>query len=117
MKTKVLLSIIAITLTFSATFGQSLADLDAKNGFKDFKIGDLYSKWQANLQYEGYGADSTKQYTYTGACCNMVFDYPVETITLYFKDNKLVVITIELEKFQKEYSTSGKYTTWRKDDF
>jgi len=61
--------------------------------------------------------DGTKAYLYTGACCRMVFEYPVEKISLWLRDDKVVGIHIILEKFQKEYSESGKRTNWRADDF
>ena len=42
--------------------------LDEKNGFKEFQIGDSFSKWQANLTFTNSNGEN-KYYTYTGSCC------------------------------------------------
>jgi hypothetical protein len=101
----------------NCSFGQTISELDSKNGFKDFKIGDLLSKWQSNLTFDGTWDDGSKAYLYNGTCCNKVFDYEVAKTILRFKDNKLVGIYITTKKFQEGYTSSGVYTKWRPDDF
>lgn len=109
--------LVSVVCAQTIAFAQSTNDLDIKNGFKEFKIGDDFSKWQPFLEYEGSGTDESKSYVYTGTCCNMVFQYPVEKIKLMFKDNKVVLIHIMLKKFQEEFAISGKYTEYRNVDY
>lgn len=106
--------------TFMLTTGllaQTIDKLDEKNGFKDFTLGDNYSKWESQLRLEGSWDDGSKAYIYNGLCCNKVFNYSVEKIILRFSSNKLVGIYITTEKFQKGFKESGEYTKWRTDDF
>jgi hypothetical protein len=84
---------------------QTINKLDDKNGFKDFKFGDSYSKWQQNLVYQGI-KDNVKRYFYEGSCCNTIYEYPIEAITLDFADNKLVQIAL----LHKDIPQSGSYT-------
>ena len=98
---------------------QSTFDLDKKNGFKDFKLGDPYSKHSNQLEYLGFldGTDDVKGYKYIGYCCTSVFEFNVEDINLQFKNNKLCKIIITLEKFQKEFSVSGQYTKYDQTNY
>jgi len=66
--------------------------LDEKNGFKDFKIGDDYKKWQPNLIFTNTADDNIRYYDFKGECCNSLFLHKLEKIRLGFKDDKLVVI-------------------------
>ena len=75
-------SIFASFLIFSVAFAQTIDQLDKKNGFKDFTLGDAFSKWQSQLKLERNWDDGSKTYLYRGTCCNMVFNYPVEKINL-----------------------------------
>jgi hypothetical protein len=112
-----LINIFATFLICTGVFAQTIDQLDKKNGFKDFALGDGFSKWQSQLKLERNWDDGSRTYLYRGTCCNMVFNYPVEKIQLKFKNNKLVVISITTEKFQKGYRESGEYSKWRPDDF
>lgn len=96
---------------------QSISELDKKNGFKDFKLGDDFSKWSSQVAYSRTNEDGLKVYSYVGNCCNKVFDYKLNTIELGFLNSKLVLIYLETEKFQKPYSESKEFTTWRNTDF
>lgn len=87
------------------TFSQSIEKLDEKNGFKDFKLGDSFYKWQNNLNYQGSKND-VKRYFYNGPCCNTIYNYPIESILLDFADNKLVQIAL----LHKSVPESGSYT-------
>lgn len=77
--------------------------LDEKNGFKDFKINDDYSKWINELEYTNSADDGIKYYDYKGNCCERVFTYDLESIRLGFKNNKLVVIYLSTLT-KKDYS-------------
>ena len=98
-----LTSIFVSLIFLTGLFAQTIDKLDQKNGFKDFTLGDTYSKWEGQLSLEGNYDDGSKAYLYKGTCCNKVFDYPVEKIILKFNNNKLIAIYITTEKFQKEY--------------
>ncbi len=113
---KIALIILSFFLLATA-FGQTIDKLDEKNGFKDFTLGDSYTKWQSQLKFEGNWNDGTKAYIYTGYCCQKVFDYAVDKIVLRFNGDKLVGIYITTKNFQKGYAESGEYTKWRSDDF
>lgn len=75
------------------TYSQSIEKLDEKNGFKDFKLGDSFYKWQNELTLQGT-KNNVKTYKYNGTCCNTVYEYPLESILLDFADNKLVEISL-----------------------
>lgn len=98
-------------------FGQNINNLDVRNGFKDFKLGDNYSKWSSQLAYSRTKSDGVKIYEYTGTCCSMLFDYNLAKIELGFLNSSLIIIYLETENFQKPYSESNQFTNWRKDDF
>jgi hypothetical protein len=96
---------------------QSIEDLDKKHGFKDFTLGDSFSKWENQLSYHSTLESGEAGYVYTGSCCSFVFDYPLSSIILGFQNSVLTTIFLNTEKFQKEFSTSGKYTIFRTNDF
>ena len=87
----------------NSSLGQ-LSDLDAKNGFKDFKLGDSYSKWAPYLGNIKKGLNDTLA-TYTGSCCQTVFEYSVRKIVLQFENKKLTGISISLVPFSQESNT------------
>lgn len=111
--------ILTLTLIPTALVAQSTFDLDNKNGFKDFKLGDPFSKYSNQLEYLGIldGTDNVKGYRYIGYCCKTVFEFNVEDINLEFKNNKLTKILITLEKFQKEYEISGQFTKYDQSNY
>jgi hypothetical protein len=111
-----LLSWIICLMLIQSAFCQTIDKLDTKKGFKDITLGDSYSKWQEELQYEGIYDDGSKAYHYIGPCCQKVFEYPVDSIILRFENDKLVVISITTKKIQKGYKESGVYSRWRADD-
>jgi hypothetical protein len=95
--------IISLALFLSVTLtipSQTSAKLDEKNGFKDFQIGDLYSKWQTNLKLIPTKGE-IKKYKYIGTCCQTVFLYDVSEILLEFKADKLINIIITLKQWEK----------------
>ncbi|MBP6302795.1 MAG: hypothetical protein KBB37_05810 [Bacteroidia bacterium] len=118
IKMKILFTSIFVSLIFSTPlFAQTIDKLDEKNGFKDFKLGDTFLKWQNQIVLEGNWDDSSKAYLYKGPCCDKVFEYPIDKIVLRFKNNKMVGIYITTKKFQKGYIESRVNTKWRTDDF
>lgn len=68
--------------------------LDERNGFKEFKIDDSYSKWKENLEFIGSGNYDIKQYLYTGSCCHQIFEFDIDSIKLGFKNDKLYLISL-----------------------
>lgn len=110
-----------ITLCASILFGiaahsQTISDLDKKNGFKDFKMGDFYSKWKNDIRYKGTmkNGSNIKVYTYIGVCCRQAFSYDLDSIELGFLDGRLTVIYLTTKQFQEAgYDTDrGIYTRW-----
>ena len=103
--------VLLLIIGFSNIYCQSLADLDARNGYKDLKLGDSFNKWSSDLT-ELFRDDAVKgerYFKYNGMCCTKVFEFPVERIILTFYDNKIVRIYIELQNFQTFYKR--QYTT------
>ncbi|MGB3946686.1 MAG: hypothetical protein WBM13_01770 [Bacteroidia bacterium] len=92
-----------LTILFSMCtiiYGQSSANLDEKNGFKDIKLGDSYEKWKWDLKYLDVNTDNEKLYNYTGACCQDVFGKPVEKIVIITANEKITCIIITLKPYQ-----------------
>jgi hypothetical protein len=117
MKTpKLLLILTAMLLICSLANSQTISELDKKNGFKDFQLGDLYTKWQNNILYEGTlnNGSNIRVYLYTGSCCRQAFNYELDSIELGFLDGKLTVIYLTTKQFQAAgYDTDrGIYTRW-----
>lgn len=108
MKRQSILFLFVCLLTSALTTNsQTIAKLDEKNGFKDFKLGDTYETWSSNLTYVSTTTDGEKRYTYTGTCCQEVFTTSVQEIDLLFSsDNKLVYITIFLKPYQDYRGTN-----------
>lgn len=110
MKTKIISTFLLSMFFVSTLFSQSA--LDRKNGFKDFALGDTYSKWSSSLTYILKLESGISVYKYTGTCCLQVFNYDIEEIRLGFEDNKLKVIWFATTKFQKGFKVEGKHTQW-----
>jgi hypothetical protein len=89
----------------TVSFSQNIEKLDEKNGFKDFKLGDSFQKWQSSLSYQG-SKKNVKRYYYKGSCCNTIYEYPIESILLDFSNNKLVQIAL----LHKTVPENGSYT-------
>jgi hypothetical protein len=86
------------------SYGQSTIQLDALNGFKEFKLGDSYTKWMEDLlELNQTGKNNERMYKYVGSCCQSVFEFPVDGIILGFYNEKLVRIAITLQNFQEYY--------------
>ena len=91
---KTILLISFIFLNYSFCFGQEINKiLDDKNGFKDFKIGDDFSKWQNQSEEISLNLNGN-YYKYIGDCCKNVFNTELLEIILFFKNNKLEEIIL-----------------------
>ncbi len=84
-------------LTSYYIHAQSTA-LDERRGFQDFTLGDLYHKWSNDLTLYSIEGNE-KLYTYTGSCCQYLFDYKISHINLGFKDEQLKTIGIITNKY------------------
>lgn len=95
-------------LTFSQAQTKSI--LDKKNGFKDIKIGDNYSKWSDKINYTNSN-NGIKYYDFEGDCCRKLFSKKLKKVRLGFKNNILDVIYLEtpIEKNYSEGWTSSEY--------
>ena len=139
MKKNIFIQLVFLLILLFSFDVTSQNQLDRKNGFKDFTLGDSYSKWQNNLQfvsktnlkkhligansYNDYVLESigdfgnVKSYFYNGTCCKNLFRYNIDKIVLQFSSNKLHRIIILTKKFQKGHIDSGVYCQWRQTDF
>lgn len=100
MKKIILLLLISYS-TFS--FGQTVNELDTKRGFKEFKLGDTYTKWQNKVAFQRDKGDA-KIYKFTGDNGTMFNLFPINLIELTFSKSVLVDITITLEKWKAPIS-------------
>ena len=88
---------IIFTLFMVNGFCQSLQDLDNKGGFKEIKLGDLYSKWSAFLTpMTDKGDYNGELYNLNHSCCDYVFSYKIGSLILEFINNKIIKIYIAL---------------------
>lgn len=95
---------------------QTIDKLDTKNGFKEFTLGDPFTKWQSQCEFEDFYENGTKGYTFIGECCNKVFNYEIDQIILRFYSDTLVGIDITSKELQKSFAETGAYTIWRDGD-
>lgn len=82
--------------------------LDAKNGFKDLKIGDSINKWKQQIEFLTSEYSESKNldlYKFKGSCCKEVFNHNVDDISLVFKESVIHKIILNMEKTIK-YNTS-----------
>jgi hypothetical protein len=94
------MKIIAVTLLFQLLFTlNSIAQsaLDKKNGFKDFTLGDHYTKWANDMDYIKRSNEKT---IYKFKYPRNVFDYAIYNTELTFIESILTSIKITTEKFQ-----------------
>lgn len=83
--------------------GQNIVDLDAANGFKEFKFGMPKSNWAGELG--DANANLYNTYAYTGFCCSSAFGSAIGSIDLSFDNSdKLnqVIITLRDKKMGEE---------------
>ncbi|MFT4224417.1 hypothetical protein [Dysgonomonas sp.] len=99
--------LILLMLSSISLFSQSIDDLDTRNGFNQFKLGDSYIKWQSDLKPTGFKfhMPNTELYFYTGNCCSSLFGFKIEGIFMTFQNNKLVEISIDLDRERERQDT------------
>lgn len=90
------------TLTIHA---QTIENLDKKNGYHDFKIGDNYEKWKFQLLPENSAPANTKNYSFIGTIPDLFNKYPIHKVYLKFNNSKLIEINIILDKWEGEKSS------------
>lgn len=90
---KILLLPLLIFLISSTVTSQNIQKLDEKYGFRDFKFGDLYSKWEAQLDLIETSNEKSS-YNYKDNCCESFMGVKIDGIALEFSNNKLNSITI-----------------------
>src|SRR6266516_5500646 len=100
---KQMLSLFALSFLFTYVSGQSIEELNKRNGFKTLKIGDKFSKYQNNVKL--LATDSTTSasiydLTQTENDLLNIFDDKMDQILLTFDKNKNLV-AIMLHKFFK----------------
>jgi hypothetical protein len=91
-----------LLFTVNLIFGQATHDLDAKNGFKHFKLGVSPSQIKNIIPQEKQFSQNpnVKAYEYIGKDIQFVSNVKVERITLHFFKGKLFIITIEFGKMK-----------------
>lgn len=94
---KHLLHLVLSLFMSSIAISQNIQSLDDKNGFREFKIGDPFSKWKSNLELISSSNDE-KTYFYKGNCCQTFMGVKIEKISLVFLNNKLDNISILLDE-------------------
>ena len=93
---------------YNLSFGQSIADLDLKYGFKQFKFG-ITTKQVSNIKKNKDQWDKNpniSEYIYTGNDLNYLYDVKVKEISLTFYKNKLYAIMISFGSSFIEYTDS-----------
>jgi hypothetical protein len=97
------LLLILLISTATCSYGQIVNDLDTKRGFKEFKLGDSYTKWQSQVNFQRDKGEA-KIYKFTGDNGTMFNSFPINHIELTFYKSLLVDITITLEKWKAPIS-------------
>ena len=101
---KYLIILLIVSSFFNNSYSQTTAQLDQKNGFKEFKLGDAKSKWVSQLGRPNARLANT--FDYAGECCREAFGFPLQNIGLSFSQaNKLSTIYLQygaqpLEQFR-----------------
>jgi len=115
MKKIILFTFLFLYISLTAN-SQSVNDLDTKNGYKDFKIGDSFEKYEGKLIFRDYLKNDSNTPTYLVKqefLYSDLFGYKIKAITLTFKANKLIMIDIWL----KEIVPEGVVWSFNADDF
>lgn len=101
--------------------GQSFRDvIDAKNGFKNFQIGDSKAKWLDSMVFAQNGG-IWNMYDYNGNCCKKMFEVKISKINLIFsaQSSKLVGIILRSSKHRPSADSldMGQLTYYYQKDF
>ena len=97
---KKIVTVLLIFLFSGSILAQDIDDLDKKNGFNQFRLGDSYIKWQSDLKLTEFEfhTPNTKVYFYEGNCCQSLFGYKIEGIFMTFQNDKLVSLDISIDR-------------------
>lgn len=97
--------IVLFVLTNLCSFGQSVNDLDLKNGFRSFKLGTSPSENKNIIKVEKQNPafPNVVVYKYLGKDLESVFGIKVESVKLSFYKNKLFSISINFGDFGKSF--------------
>lgn len=109
-------TIITILFLFSNfIFGQSLNDLDLKNGFRHFKLGSSPSQFKNIKKIENPISEQFNaiSYKYIGDDINYVGGVKVVDIKLDFFKNKLTSITVNFGEYDGNDFTEEEFRTLR----
>lgn len=82
--------LLTVTTMLSA---QTLAQLDAKNGFRHFKLGSPPSAISNKISDSSF-TDMVKEYKYTGNDITTLYGVKVKSISLSYYNNKLMAIRV-----------------------
>jgi len=95
-----ILLLLFVSCCLTNLYAQSIDDLDRKNGFNQFQLGDSKSKWDSYMELTEFKFNdpNTKMYFYTGNCCPKLFGYDLRGVFLTFQKDKLVEIAILFDK-------------------
>lgn len=101
---------IIVALIISPAKAQKLSELDKRKGFKEFEIGDKYSKWESEIKPVGEKDDGSVIYEYTGSCCKKIFSWDTKQIWLLFENEKVSKIRVFTEDFSTGECKSDPYS-------
>lgn len=98
MKRIIILITLIVILPF-LLFSQNISNLDKKNGFNIFRLGEDISMYQDKLIFDMEDGQ-TSLYTYKKA--NLFYGASIKEITLLFYKNKLASITVSYGEVQQK---------------
>jgi hypothetical protein len=110
MKLKRIILSLLLIVSFNYCFGQygNNPNLDLHRNFKSINLGDSFAKWANQLSFKAEDGN-VKQYVFnTGYCCNTLFDFDAELVTVLVQNSKIVSIKIDLKKFQTSNTSIEK---------
>lgn len=103
----VLTTLLAVSYSSFGQFGNN-PKLDQHRSFKEIKLSDTFDRWSKQLTYRASNGD-VKQYVFDiNYCCNTIFEFEAELVTVLIQDNKIVSIKIDLKKFQESQTSIEK---------
>lgn len=92
------LTLIIVFITISICRAQYAKELDEKNGFNIFTLGDNISEVKKLAKLKSNGVDADNKYIYYFGVKNIkdfkIFEYPLKSIDLIFYNAKLYAISV-----------------------
>lgn len=104
MKLRIICTALFITIS-QLSIGQSINDLDIKNGFRNFKLGTSPSQNKNLIKDEKQNPafPNVVTYKYYGKDLETIFSIKVESVKLSFYKNRLFSISINFGDFGKSF--------------